>query len=295
MKSYGSMIYVPGLLLILASAASGTDVAKLGFKFHTVNVPGAAQTYPSGINNAGVMVGTYEDSANTFHGYILNGKKIITLDVPNGSNTSIGHLTRKGTIQVVGSYKNSAGRYVGFLYKNGKYTDIPGPKGAIASGAIGISDFGAIVGEYTDSSNLTHGFLLTKGHYTTLDVYMAQITTASGVNDQGKLVYWSVDGLTGVTTSYLYDIKTKQSTPINVPGAHDSLATDINNAGDVTYQWTDSGGVSHSALLHGGKYYKFDYPKSIEDYAEGLNDFNAIVGAYETVTSGPFSGFKATY
>ncbi len=280
---------------MLVTVGSGTDVPKLSFKFHTVNVPGAAQTYPSGINNAGVMVGTYEDNANAFHGYILRGKKITTLDVPHGSNTSVDHLTRKGPIQVVGSYKNSAGRYVGFLYRNGKYTDILGPKGAIASGANGISDRGEIVGYYTDSSNVTHGFLLIRGRYTTLDVYMAQITIASGVNDRGKLVYWSVNGLTGATTSYLYNIKTQQSTPINVPGATDSLATDINNLGDVAYQWLDSGGVSHGALLHGGKYYKFDDPKSVSDYAEGINDFSAIVGAYETVSGGPFSGFRATY
>ena len=295
MKSYRSMISVPGLLLVLVTVGSGTDIPKLSFKFHTVNVPRATQTYPSGINNAGVMVGNYEDNANAFHAYILKGKKITTLNVPHGSNTSASHLTRKGPIQVVGSYKNSAGRYIGFVYQNGKYTDIPGPKGAIASGANGISDGGRIVGYYTDSSNLTHGFLLIGGHYTTLDVYMAQITIASGVNDHGKLVYWSVDGLTGVTTSYLYDIKTQQSTAINVPGATDSLATDINNLGDVSYQWLDSNGVSHAALLHGGKYYKFDDPKSVSDYAEGLNDSSAVVGAYESVSGGPFSGFRATY
>jgi len=294
-KSYRSIMSVPGLLLMLVTIGSGTDVPKLIFKFHTVNVPGSTQTYPSGINNAGVMVGSYEDTANAFHGYILKGKKITTLDVPRGSNTSVGHLTRKGTIRIVGSYKNSAGRYLGFLYQNGKYMDIPGPKGAIASGANGISDHGEIVGYYTDSSNVTHGFLLRRGHYTTLTVYMAQITIASGVNDHGKLVYWSVNGLTGVTTSYLYDIKTQQSTAINVPGATDSLATDINNLGDVTYQWLDSSGVSHGALLDGGKYYKFDDPKSVSDYAEGINDFGAIVGAYEAVSGGPFSGYRATY
>ena len=286
---------VPGLLLMLVTMGAGTDVPKLSFKFHTVNVPGATQTYPSGINNAGVMVGNYQDSAGALHGYILKGGKITTLDVPHGSNTSVSHITRKGSIKVVGSYKNSAGRSLGFLYQNGKYMDIPGPKGATASGANGISDQGEIVGYYTDPSNLTHGFLLRRGHYTSIDVYMAQITIASGVNDHGKLVFWSVDGLTGATTSYLYDIKTQQRTAINVPGATDSLATDINNSGDVTFQWVDSGGVSHGALLQDKKYYKFDDPKSVWDYAEGINDLSAIVGAYETVSGGPFSGFRATY
>ncbi|MGA8492590.1 MAG: hypothetical protein WB711_19355 [Terriglobales bacterium] len=48
---------------------------------------------------------------------------------------------------VAGVYNNSSGNSVGFLYKNGKYTDIPGPTGAAASVASGINDNGAIVGD----------------------------------------------------------------------------------------------------------------------------------------------------
>src|ERR1700722_16950999 len=92
-KSYRSIISVPGLLLMLVTVGTGTDVPKLSFRFHTVNVPGATQTYPSGINNADVMVGNYEDSTGTLHGYILKAGKITTLDVPHGSNTSASHIT----------------------------------------------------------------------------------------------------------------------------------------------------------------------------------------------------------
>jgi uncharacterized membrane protein len=294
-KCFRATLPVSGVMLAFIAVATAADAPKLTFNFSRVNIPGATQTFVTGINNAGVMVGTYQDSAGTYHGFILDRKKITTLDVPHGTNTSIGNIRPNGAIEIVGGDTNSAGRATGFLYKDGHFTDIPGPRGSTASGANGINDDGDIVGSYLASNGVTEGYLLTKHGYTSFNVYMSQINVASGVNDRGKLVYWSVDGLSGNTTSYLYDIKTQQSTTINVPGASDSLAEDISNVGNVTYQWIDSEGVSHGALLRGGTYYKFDYSNSVWDYAAGLNDRNRIVGSYEAVSNGPFQGFKAIY
>lgn len=297
MKSSRIVLHVSRLLLMCAVGATAANALQVTFHFTSVSVPGAVQTYPSGINNAGVVVGTYQDSANATHGFILQGQKVMTLDVPNGTNTSVGHVNRtSSTVEVVGSYKNSAGRYLGFLYKNGRYVDIPGPKGCTSSSAQGINSYGMVVGSYTDSSNVTHGYLLTNRGYTALNVSMAQIVVATGINDQGQIVLWAVNGLFGTGTSYLYDIKTKQYTTIDVPEASQgSYAQDIDNAGDVTYQWVDSSSVSHGALLHAGNYYTFDYPNSVWDYGSGINDHNVIVGSYETVSNGPFSGFEAIY
>lgn len=55
--------------------------------------------------------------------------------------------------------------------------------------------------------------------------------------------------------SSLYNGKTYGT--IDVPGATASFAQDLNSAGDVIYQWFDSNGASHGALLQAGKYYKF--------------------------------------
>jgi hypothetical protein len=65
--------------------------------------------------------------------------------------------------------------------------------------------------------------------------------------------------------------------------------------GDVVYSWKDDSEFQHAALLHGGKYYKFDHPKAALTYAGGINDNSAIVGGWEAITDGPFRGFKATF
>ena len=290
MKAH-SLVLCIGTALAFLTATTG-DAQTL--RFTTINIPGAISTGANGINNAGVIVGNYEDSSHAYHGYILDGSNLTTLDNPNGTNTTVDHCNLNGTLQVVGSYTNSAGKSVGFMYSNGVYTDIPGPTGAVSSFANGINDDGVIVGGYTDSGNLTRAFVLKDGKYTTITIFMAQITIASGINDSGNVTVWYVNGLTGATRSRLYNSGTNTYTVIDVPGARDSLALDVNNSGDISYQWTDANYASHAAVLHQGTFIRFDYPGSNYDYADGINDTIQIVGAYTTVSNAQLSGFKAT-
>jgi len=300
MNNCKSIVCVVGFAMACAGAAIAGDAPKLTFTFSKANVPGAMQTGPSGINNAGVMVGEYVDKNSVSHGYILNGKKLTTLDDPKAmaGTTGAENLNPNGAISVVGAYNNSSGNTVGFLYKNDNYTDIPGPAGAVSSVSSGINDRGAIVGDYVDSNGRTHGFLLKGKKYTTLDEPAAfGTTTASGINSAGWIVLWYVDQR-GVVESAITKDNGNTYTPINVPLAVDSYASDLNSAGDVTYFWVDSGGVGRGALLHAGKYYKVNYPKAIYTYAGGINDQRTLVGGYQLKSKNgnpPLSGFKTTY
>ncbi|MGA8491748.1 MAG: hypothetical protein WB711_15080, partial [Terriglobales bacterium] len=105
------------------------------------------------------------------------------------------------------------------------------------------------------------------------------------------VLYWV--GSSGAYQSSLYNGKTYKT--INVPGESSSIATDINTAGDVTYQVIDSGNNDHGALLHLGKYYKLNYPKSAFTFAGAVNDKSTIVGGYRTTSEGDLHGFTATY
>jgi probable HAF family extracellular repeat protein len=274
-------------------SSTAPGIPTLTVTFAIANVPDALQTVPGGVSNAGAVAGRYEDSSGVFHGYILQGQNLTTLDDPNGTNTDANNLAPESPIRVVGSYAGSTGSSVGFLYEDGEYTDVPGPSDAMASNATGINDAGAIVGFYTDSSGLTHGFLLTGDGYTTLDVPGASATSATGINDKGAIVVFWLDSK-GAYESSIYDIKTATYATIDVPNASDSFASDIDNAGDVTYQWLDSGGTSHAAVLHGGIYYDLSKPNIAYAYAGGINNEGEFVGGYRTVSHGPISGFNAT-
>jgi uncharacterized membrane protein len=296
MKHCKSMACILGFVLAFMVAANAADNPTLKFKFKKFNVPGGIDTNAGGINNKGVLVGQFTDNNLILHGFILNGKKVTKLDDPKGTagTTGASNLALNGPIAVVGTYTSSTtGNPMGFLYKGGKYTDIPGPSGSIASTANAINDHGDIVGAYFDSAAVQHGYVLKGTKYTTLDPPGSSAPSGNGINNKGDVVIEY--GASPNFQSVLYTAKTKKYKTINVPGETGSFVTDINTAGDVTYQALDSAGNSHGALLHKGKYYKFDYPKSAFTFAGAVNDHSTIVGGWRTTSAGHNIGMLATF
>jgi probable HAF family extracellular repeat protein len=105
-----------------------------------------------GINNAGEVVGGWEDCGGGEHGYVLAGGTYTDIDVPGNSGSTLAHgINNLG--QIVGWTRN-----IGFLLSGGSYTTFNIP-GATTTSAQGINDSGEIVGFYQDASNNFHGFL----------------------------------------------------------------------------------------------------------------------------------------
>lgn len=299
-KTNKLMLCVFGFLLVFTVAASAADAPNLTFNFQTTNVPGALATFPTAISNTNAIVGQYEDSNEVFHGYILNGSDLTTLDDPNGINTSPQDIQYNGAI-VVGNYFNTSTQEErGFLYTNGEFSDISGsgPPGAVSSEAEGINDNGAIVGYYTDSHGSTHGYLLQGTTYTyPLDVPGATRTGANDINNAGYVVLGWVNS-SGANEGAICHIPCTTYKIINVPGAGPlgSSANNIDNEGDITFAWYEgTSNLQHSALFHGGRFYKFENSKLYQSYAYGINDENTFVGGYQRAYGEFWSGFTATF
>jgi uncharacterized membrane protein len=296
MKNCKLVACMLGFVLAFMVAATAADNPPLTFKFKPFDIKGATATNSGGINNKGVIVGQYIDSGLVGHGFILNGTKLTTLDDPKGTSGSTGasNLALNGPIAVVGTYVSSTtGGSVGFLYKGGKYTDIPGPAGSLASTANAINDHGDVTGSYADSGGVQHAYVLKGKKYTTIDPPGSSTPSGNGINNNGDVVI--VGGTNPAFTAYLYTAKTKKFKTINVPGESGSFVTDINTEGDVTYQAIDSAGNSHGALFHKGKYYKYDYKTSALTYAGAVNDHSTIVGGYAITASGSIHGLLVTF
>lgn len=67
-------------------AIPGAAAAQPPYSFSKILVPGSVYTDASGINNAGQIVGTYQDSAGGYHGYIFDGTTYTTVEYPNGTH-----------------------------------------------------------------------------------------------------------------------------------------------------------------------------------------------------------------
>jgi uncharacterized membrane protein len=102
--------------------ANGDNTHRHGFvrsskgTFTTFDVPGMDFTSPTGINNAGQIVGFYatnKDPDFLFHGFVLSKGVFTTVDFPDAHETQVLSINAKG--EIVGAYFDANGDQHGFL------------------------------------------------------------------------------------------------------------------------------------------------------------------------------------
>ena len=152
-----------------SSPASGLILTSSSFA--KLNYPGAASTFPTGINKYNVIVGSYTNSAGVSRGFIYKNGKFTSINYPGAFSTSVAAINDQGTIiggYVDGNFENPPH---GFMLKDGKYTS--GVSG------VDINNAGTMVGGYTIRySNGTTKTVHAPGSYTT-NIY--------GINDLGVI------------------------------------------------------------------------------------------------------------
>lgn len=165
--------------------------------FTTFDVPGAAKTNVSGINNAGVIVGWYHPTreSSEWHGFVRTPQGAFsTVDVPGARTTDVSGISDAGVI--VGSFEDSGGKTHGYVRTTrGAFTTLDAPRGRL-TWASGITNDGRIIGKYTDTTHdnrggsKDHGFMRTQGGtFTVIDAPCGTFgTSAYGINDAGQVV-----------------------------------------------------------------------------------------------------------
>ncbi len=95
--------------------------------FISLNYPGAVGTYPNGINDSGVIVGSYVDVNYNSHGFIYHNGQWATLDFIYAF-TCLNGITNSGVILGQGAgpcNSTGCGLSGSFLYVNGTFEDLP--------------------------------------------------------------------------------------------------------------------------------------------------------------------------
>jgi probable HAF family extracellular repeat protein len=257
--------------------------------FTTIDVPGAIDTTPSSINNAGQIVGNFSDSKGQ-HGFLDVGGTFSTIDVPGASQALANGINNAG--HIVGSFVDSTGpqdNLHGFLDVGGTFSTIDVP-GAFRTFANGINDAGHIVGYFDDSKGRFHGFLDVGGTLSTIDVPGAPFTSAFGINDAGQ-----VAGHSQTSGGAWHAFRYTPGLGLQDLGTADaySYASAINAKGQVVgrteratgthaFRYTDGIGIEDLHTL----------PAAISD-AAGINNAGAVVG-YAYTSGTPSRAFVYT-
>lgn len=264
-----------GIVLILA-AWSGARAAGSAYTYTSL---GANYT-PSGINNAGTIVGRYGQTVT--QGFILSGGTYTLFDYPNEPITVANGISNAGTI--VGIYTETNDVSYGFTRSNGSYAVLNGYSGATYTGFEGINNAGTIVGFYWDTQGTLHGFTGSGGAYSSVDYSGAIGTSVFGINDAGTIVGTYSTG----KTSHGFTLGNGAYTTVDYPGATSTSAYGINNAGAIVGTYLDANKASHGFVLNAGTYTSVDRPGGAGTVLWGINSAGTIIG---TDNSG---GFMAT-
>jgi probable HAF family extracellular repeat protein len=228
----------------------GTAFADTSYSFITIDVPGANDTFASGINDNGQIVGGFLDANENYHGFLVTGGSLTTFNVPGLPTVAYG-INNSG--QIVG-YDGQ-----GFLDTDGSFTTITVPVPNYSTSAYGINNKGQIMGWYSEySSGMSHGFLDTGGSFTTIDVPGATYTQAYGINDSGQIV-----GVYGGRTGRPHGFLDTAGSFITINGPHDTYtqANGINNSGQIVGTYSNNfNNVAHGFLYTNGSLTTFDVP-----------------------------------
>lgn len=133
-------------------------------QYTPVNVTGAVSDSANGVNNRGLVCGSFTTAMGRTVGFLESltpGSSAIHFGVPHSANTQFLGVNDTGI--AVGLFMDKQNVPHGVIYNptSGNWLQVDAPSGIMGTTLNGINNKGEIVGFYTDAANNTHGLLLT--------------------------------------------------------------------------------------------------------------------------------------
>jgi len=303
------------LLVLFGSllAAQNTPVTH-DYKFIGIQYPGAIRTTLEGLNNHGDIVGTYLDSANVSHGFVLANGKMTELDYP-GKATYLRGINDSGRIAGYfgdpygnGGIVNTSGftwnRLRGFtlLQYTGNSTDA-NPNGPFEILAQGLNDGGSVVGSvYNGAAFNNHSKIWRRN--TVRDFCFSAWTfggyehgvVAMGIANSGFVVGYGVASSQNTDDALVeYPDGTCKKFDTGLNSGFVRLTAISSNGQQLagTYWHAAYPGLAASSgfVWHAGQAETISYPNAESTEVNGVNVVGVVVGTANV--NGSYIGFVA--
>jgi hypothetical protein len=256
--------------------------------FVTFDVPGAAGTFPWGMNSSGVIAGSYADGSSNYHGFVRAADgTITTFDVPEANQTQPGGINDDGVIS--GSYYNGSISHAFVRAADGTITTFDVPS-ATTTSAAGINSSGVIAVGYTDGYECNRGAVrAADGTITTFDVSGAgsgasQGTSPFNINDDGTIDGSYIDS-SGVQHGFMR-APDGTITTFDPPGSTATSVAGINAGAAVVGYYADGSGSHGFLRATGGAITSFDAPGDVEgSFGYSVNSSGESTGSYNDASS----------
>ena len=244
-----------------AMAATAVQSAHAGnFVYTTIDVHGAFATYPTSVNDAGVVAGTYQTAANSsqYGGFLWSNGTFTTFTGHDPRNTVGGPFVTNGGM-VAFTAGGSHGNFQTALIRrpDGQVTTIKTPLHGY-SWVYGANNHGQIVGDYSMGGSADrYGFLAQDRQAVDLSVPGAANTFPVAINDQGVVAGWYGVTSSGPLRGFYYE--NGAFTTFDPPGSNLTVTETINHAGDIAgYYYTPQTGTgTFGFVLSHGHFHKY--------------------------------------
>lgn len=280
------------------------------FTFVTFDVPGATDTFATGINNLGQIAGFYDNGvplnepgagSGVFvdHGFTGTVGSFATIDGPSGALSTIlsgindgGQLTGSYTTSLNNTYATNISH--GFVDTGGSLSPVV-PPGAVYTVPRGINNQGQVSGFFSSTLTSTgpgtpSGFVDTAGNFVTVDPSGTSGVLLFGINNSSEAVGVYLTPNPSVSIPFTDTAGT--ITNFLVPGLIANTLSGINDNGQIVgTAFTNPSELGYGFVEAGGSFVKILVPNALETSATGINDEGQVVGYYY---DGHYHGFVAT-
>ena len=283
--------------------------AATSYTFTPLDVSGAFQTVPSGINAGGVIVGWYFQGTGCpgaatclVKGFIFKDGAFTTIVYHNdvtGTDAAVTQLRGIGPSgEIVGTYRMAGEPAVNFhgfgITTGGEFFRVDYPRHTNTIAQRILPD-GTILGCYhdTDQMGTMYGMLRGKDGFSAFNM---ATTMHNGATPSGhRITGLFTDMATGKGRAYV--LEGDEFTPFDAPNSFSTAAWDISPSGTIVGLFQDAAlpHPTHGFVLDRGQFTTIDYPGSTYTDVFGINASGNIVGKFRVPATGvAFHGYVAT-
>ena len=269
-----SRLFVCAMLLGSTGAASADN-------FISLDISGSVSTIAEGINNNGIVVGTYEDASGDIQGFTYNSNNGVYDFYPAVGTrvTSLRGINDAG--DMVGAHWSASGIAFQGFYDNGTSIDSISVPGSVWIQTNDVNNTGLMTGEYSVIAGTTEtsSYLYDGSSFSTFASPGASRTRAFGINDSGIIVGDYTES--GNTYGFIYD--GVRFTQLSVLDSLRTSARGIDNAGNIVGNYQDAAGRGHGFIYDGDVFTTIDvdFVGAYGTKIIGINELGQIVGRYK--------------
>jgi uncharacterized membrane protein len=266
-------------------AQAGAAPGKCGLQ--TLNFPQPATGgTPVALNDSGAIVGSYGDSHNASHGFLLFQGRLTSFMFPGSSSTNVNDISSNGII--VGDYSVAVDqKQHHFMVHSGGFHEITLPGFPTVDFTVtGVNANGDVIGVLDTDALPTIGYLLHNGKVTTFSFPGADITLPISINDEGVIVGGYLMGTVNENPSFM--LKDGVFSNIDPPGSSGFVAvTKVSNSGVVVGSFQASDTHSQAFALKNGTYTNVNVFGFRNTSIQAVNKFdNVLVQAEQPAQQG---------